>query len=327
MFFSNKYRKAGVSLLELAIYVCVMAILLSTVLVSRSLIAAARSVKIWEHYRGFVEDIAIFQLEYKCLPGDCAAAQVLELLPYLPGYNTTGYTGSSYCTTPTTPVVALSDTNKTTYMALNTGMIESTAKRTCMMYELQAAGHLMNNELNSSAFTAVTVLGTNNSVGVAIPAVLSYRQAAWDYRIIATTAVSGFQTLPVSLSNMASNATIANNPYNGYGISQLVLRDSVSSQDIISGAGNAVKYGITASLSQKLDTKFDDGLPYSGVVIAGKQFSMIADTASVDCTNTTTAENTFGAGGTGFLSSQYLTTNNITNGCLLSFVINNQSLT
>ena len=273
----------------------------------------------------FNNAIGMFGDVYSCLPGDCTATQVPDLMA-------TTALSTSGCFSTSTPMFNTPNTALVAYNALNTGGIESAFKRTCMMLELQAAGYLTG--LIAPA-TPSALNMTGSVVGVNIPVAKFSKQAAWDYRTIqtaTTTNVFGV-TIPYSISY---GSLTAGNPIAAWsGRNALVLRDSnvialgstntpiLPLGDITSISTTAAQatYAISATLAQKLDLKFDDGMPFSGNIASGRNLTDAAATTAVACHSlAVTAENaTTGAGITGNVT--YQTSNNITAGCLVAYVI------
>ncbi len=77
------------------------------------------------------------------------------------------------------------------------------------------------------------------------------------------------------------------------------------------------KYGLTASVTQKLDSKFDDGLPYAGNIVGGRNAAEWGN-SKTSCNNVVTPS-TINANITS--SVLYLNSNSILNGCLVSFMV------
>ena len=74
--------------------------------------------------------------------------------------------------------------------------------------------------------------------------------------------------------------------------------------------------GFSASFSRKMDTKFDDGKPYTGNIIAGKN---VADLANIKgCTNISLANFTDVAN---HLDADYAKGNSLVGGCVVGFII------
>jgi len=324
---SKKNSKQAFTLVELSVVIVIISIMLSTVLVSRSLIASAKINKIQEEYRTLNSSIGMFNDVYSCLPGDCTATQVPDLITASTALST------SACFSSATPMFGAPNSATVAYNALNTGGIESTFKRTCMMLELQAAGYLAG--LTAPA-TPSALNMTGSVVNVNIPVAKFSKQAAWDYRTIQVntgTNVLGV-TVPYSVSY---GSLVATNPMSAWsGKNALVLRDSnvtalgentplATIGDITSNSASATtqaKYAVSATLASKLDLKFDDGMPFSGNIASGRNVvdSALTGAAAVSCHNLTTAENaTTGAGIVGTVT--YQQSNNINNGCLVAYAI------
>jgi len=298
-------------LVELSVVIVIISIMLSTVLVSRSLIASAKINKIQEEYRMFNGAIGMFNDVYSCLPGDCTAAQISDINPSLP----------TICGTPPTTAIVGNH-----YGSVNTGSIESGHKRTCMMLELQAAGYISGLTMATNATELVLA---SSVVNANIPYAKFSRQAAWDYRLVT----------PVLVAAVANSTTIPR--ANGIGSlaswsgsHQLTLRDSLATSvagtsiapagDIVSTSTAPATYPMSSVLAQKLDLKFDDGLPYSGNISGGRN---LTDSALATFTTVATAPCTAllskaESDSTGITASvAYNNSNNINLGCIVSYLV------
>jgi len=307
--FSKKTSKQAFTLVELSVVIVIISIMLSTVLVSRSLIASAKINKIQEEYRMFNGAIGMFNDVYSCLPGDCTAAQISDINPSLP----------TICGTPPTTVIVGNH-----YGSVNTGSIESGHKRTCMMLELQAAGYISGLTLST---TSELVLASS-VVNANIPYAKFSRQAAWDYRLVTPVAITATTPLltiprPNGIGSLASWA----------GSHQLTLRDSLATSvagttlapagDITTASTVPATYPMSAVLAQKLDLKFDDGLPYSGNISGGRNLTDSALTtftaATAPCTALILKAESDATGITASIA--YNNSNNINLGCIVSYLI------
>lgn len=307
------HNKQSFTLIELSVVTVIISIMLTTILVSRSLIDYAKINKIQEEARMLNNSIQMFYNQYGCLPGDCTANQVTDLTKL--GLN-------SLCTTNTPYVVCTDNTNGCPAATpLNTGSIETATKRTCMMYSLQLAGYI--NGVNTSYATL-----TDSIAGQNIPIAKFSRQAAWDFRVLTpqSTTNAGLQN-PVS--NMITLPSEVSYIINGYGNDLFLLlekaqyitgptADMALIQSAISGGA---QYIISSKLAYKLDNKFDDGLPYSGNIISGLDV--------IDVINSNSGTNT----SCNLLAlmpaspfdvtpyNKYLQSNAISSGCLTGYVI------
>jgi prepilin-type N-terminal cleavage/methylation domain-containing protein len=313
------------SLVELSVVIVIISILVSTVIVSRSLVDMAKINKIKEEAIMFNNSINIYFTSYGCLPGDCKQSQVPDLVS---GINLACFTTNSpyqKCTDPTGCPGAI---------PLNTGSIETVAKTTCMMQSLQSAGYISG--VNKNAILTDSIAGIN------LPITKFNKLAAWDFRLFPPQNIaniyppdefiSGITPVPMEFNSLV-NAGLSNK-------NVLLLRQATT---IVGQAGNIAKYdkepqnmtqtyGISANLTQKLDLKFDDGKPYSGNIMAGvnyydfiendngsSQFNLNpGNFAPISCT-------TINVDHMGWsiypisTNEKYLTSKNINRGCIVGF--------
>ncbi len=341
-FFKHKFLslKKSFTLVELSIVIIIISVILSIVLASKTFININRINKIYEEFRMYNNSIQLFYDQYGCLPGDCSAMQIPDLTANI----------SASCT-----IVNTTTGVSSVYNLLNSGMIESSAKRTCMFQELQAAGYLSSGSV-SNLNTGLTL--TDSVAGVNIPYAKFNKKSAWDYRSI-QTGVNSFCVLsPPSISSAYNSTTTpgincANG--NGYGTfsfivtynpavnsliipmelaspdlqfignNSLILRDANTTAGLttditiseVNGI-NGLSPSVSSSMAQKLDLKFDDGMPYSGYIAGGLPASGTWGLFN-SC-------NTFSLSGTIITTGAvYYSTNNIKTGCILAFLIKNIS--
>lgn len=317
------------SLVELSVVIVIISILVSTVIVSRSLVDMAKINKIKEETIIFSNAINIFFTNYGCLPGDCKQSQVPDLVS---GINSACFTTNSAhqaCTVLTGCPGAI---------PLNTGSIETIAKTTCMMQSLQSAGYISGVNKNATL--------TDSIAGINLPITKFSKLAAWDFRLFPQQNITNNEPQPEYISNMLpvpfEFTSLVNIGFSNKNVLLLRQATKVGGQD-----GNIAKYhtgampepenmtqtyGISANLTQKLDLKFDDGKPYSGNIMAGvnyydfmendngsSQFNLNpGNFAPISCT-------TINVDHMGWniypisTNEKYLTSKNINRGCIVGF--------
>ena len=133
--------------------------------------------------------------------------------------------------------------------------------------------------------------------------------AMWDLRTVNSTT----QTYPYEASNLpvivGKKLLIARNASTNN-------IDSTDFNNIAIAPANDKLAGFSASFSQKLDTKFDDGKPYTGNIIAGKNVADLANTSGC-----TTANLANFAAVTSNLNAGYVNGKSLDGGCVVGFVI------
>lgn len=312
--------KTAFTLVELSVVVVIISIMLSTVLVSKTLIDSVKVNKIQEDARMLNISVQLFFDRYGCLPGDCMASQIPDLVAA--GLN-------SLCTTAT-PYVLCSPGAPGCEGAtpLGTGAIETATKRTCMMYELQFAAFI--NSVTPSYSTL-----TDSIAGKNIPYAKFSSLSAWDFRIgtqspgpgpaVSYDFVSGLNTIPVEFTWIPQGSW--------GGRHYFLLRDANTATGIVYDMSNNFSSGpqpsISAKLAYMLDLKFDDGMPYTGNIMSGLNSSndfifASASTGSLNvCTTISTTQMTPNFPiPNAILADTYLQSNTIANGCLVGFLIN-----
>jgi prepilin-type N-terminal cleavage/methylation domain-containing protein len=303
--FHQAYRRAF-TLVELSVVVVILSILIATVLVSRNLIANAKIEKIMEEFRSFNTAVSTFSDTYGCLPGDCNANQVADLVTK---------NLSTACTDGTNGPI-------------NTGLVDRVGKRTCMMYSLKLSA------FNSPADTLVMTTSFSASVaGSTIPVAKFDSGAAWDFRS-ATGFTDALQQQDYAAASFPVEVGSGKDQFTGEAYlgtllnrHMFVLRDANTATeqnelfyDIASIIRPALylgttKYGINSLMAHKLDTKFDDGLPYGGNIIGGKTATgLYTDTMGTICNTGNTTQ--------GCAAAKYTDSVDITKGCLVAFITN-----
>jgi prepilin-type N-terminal cleavage/methylation domain-containing protein len=302
--FHQAYRRAF-TLVELSVVVVILSILIATVLVSRNLIANAKIEKIMEEFRSFNTAVSTFSDTYGCLPGDCNANQVADLVTK---------NLSTACTDGTNGPI-------------NTGLVDRVGKRTCMMYSLKLSA------FNSPADTLVMTTSFSASVaGSTIPVAKFDSGAAWDFRSATgpNSTVSAENYAAASFPIEVGDKNLTGAEYLGTLLNRhmFVLRDANTATeqnelfyDIAFTMHpnlylGTTKYGINSLTAHKLDTKFDDGLPYTGNIIGGKTAAgSFADATGTIC-------NTSNIVRTSIAAAKYTDSVDITKGCLVAFITN-----
>ncbi len=256
--YSKNNNTFSFTLVELSIVIILIASLLSVVLIAKSLINSAKINKIYEEYRAYNNAILAFNDMYDCLPGDCRPNQILSISAKLP----------LACT-------VLETSPLPNYNVFNTGYIESPIKGNCAMIALQLTGYITNSVSNSYAFPVESI------AGITMPFAKFSNQATWifrtavrqeelDYGCYSFSSITGWHYMPAEIGCLG----VQLNLNSWLGQNYLMLRDA----NTLNGLTNDVlyipqsgmpgpDYALSARLTAKLDSKFDDGMPYSGDII------------------------------------------------------------
>jgi len=241
----RKPQNSAFTLVELSVVLVILSLLIAAVIVGRALIDSAKLSSIQSDYKSFSSARSMFLDTYGCLPGDCTAVQVPDLV-------TAGLLAG--CTTPTVTLL------------LNTNIIDNPTKRSCMMNELQ-----LGKFINGTDPTYVTL--TDSIASKNIPYAKFSTLATWDYRLVtngAAAAPTAGWTFPIEAGAAAGSLA------SWFGQHILVLRNANTTTAIgdiayaTITATSAALSTVSSTLASKLDKKFDDGRPLSGYIMSGK---------------------------------------------------------
>jgi prepilin-type N-terminal cleavage/methylation domain-containing protein len=305
----HKKIKKAFTLVELSVVIVIISIMLSTVLVSKSLINSAKINKIYEEYRTFNNSIKMFYDTYDCNAGDCKPEQIADLVTASAGMSLNTVAGGA-CFTDNTAANG-------SFVSLKTNVIESITKRSCQFIELQLAGFITGIDPKYPTLTD-SIAGKN------IPYAKFNKIGAWDFRAYHLSGgdpKTNSYTFPIGLHP---------NPNIG-GKHVLVLRRATTATgyttDIayLQGGpmGNyATDNALNASLSMALDLKFDDGLPFSGLIAANMKTADWDDAGSWSTKKPcTTIVNPFVDVNLWGATYKYAPSNDINKGCLVAFAV------
>jgi hypothetical protein len=135
----------------------------------------------------------------------------------------------------------------------------------------------------------------------------------WDMRTVGSMTATGFY--PFEAKNIPSAQSkllfIARDLSKNYIGAELAGNNTT--------ATTADMPAFTSIFALKLDTKYDDGKPYSGNIIAGQNISNNTAATGKGCTTMTT---TFASMTATDLTATYNNTNNLLTGCVSAAVIN-----
>ena len=133
-------QKTAFTLIEMSVVVVIIAVMLSTIIVSKTLIISVKINKIQQDYRDVNALLNLFQNTFDCLPGDCninnLTTTIINATPSA-CFNLQTTTGMGNANSP-------GNTSETTtasqslMVATGSGAISSPADRTCAFYQMQA---------------------------------------------------------------------------------------------------------------------------------------------------------------------------------------------
>ena len=228
----KKLKIAGFSLLEIAIVLMVIALIIAGITVSRNIIQASKLRNITGEITRYVQAFNNFRDKYKALPGDFNNAQTFW------GVDSGGCPTPAYTTTP----------KKETCNGDGNGRIASTAGTYYEMFrawqQLYASGII--DGIPSTPFNGISGSGSpfNSVLGVNTP-VSSIDTAG--YSVMYVSAAAGGDAFSFSFIE-----------------NHVIIVGSVNTNSITNG-----KFLIPDD-ALSIDTKIDDGLPGSGLLVTPK---------------------------------------------------------
>ena len=151
--------------------------------------------------------------------------------------------------------------------------------------------------------------GQNNAIEVSVAGATNFlinafsQSGMWDIRTVGSMGAGGFYPFEAGVGNLAS--LLKNN-------SLILVARNKANFDLNTTTDLSV---FSSSFSKLIDTKYDDGKPYSGNIFAGQNVSQMG--TATGCTNSVGANWTVVSSA----SASYLNTSNIANGCVLGFTL------
>lgn len=281
----KKYRKNAYSLLEISIALVIVSFLLILVIGSVSIIENGKVMAIGNDINMYENAVKIFYDDNGCLPGDCERGFIVNKVSKSFAAGSPGTT--KYC------LNTVSSTSPA--FANSRGIIIGSDKSTCAFWELSDFGLI-----RSGLVQHKNLLGYDYSAtmsGYHNPYVSKNSEVSWHLAtmIIDNTAFSGVITRPsevleygITKSNYLNRQAIVALSSFPEGRCTSVTKSScggsIEFSPFISGSLNRSSNlaGMSAGLAKKVDEKFDDGYPYSGDIISGRDG---ADSASDSAAN------------------------------------------
>ena len=215
----------------MSIVIVIISILLSAIIISRSLIVSA---KINETYREIVDFnklTIIFTNEYGCVPGNCPATSLpSKIIDKTPSgcFNLSTTTGmGNAATNGNSPGTTTASATKYIANFSTNGIIDSNAKRTCAFYEMQAfepSGFGGSATAKKHNFDSILGVQSANAIGVR-------KLDIANNPIITASITAKTQTMNTQI---AANNTIITNTVNDFNTNLATLNNNLSQLTAIS---------------------------------------------------------------------------------------------
>ena len=207
-------QKSAFTLVEMSVVVVIIAIMLSTIIVSRMLITSAKVNAVYREILDFTSITTLFTNEYQCAPGDCLASLLpAKIIDNTPSgcFNLSTTTGMGNAASPGNSVATTTASTTQYIAAFGTGTIDSNAKRTCAFYQMQAfepsgfgGGYSI---AKKHGFNSI--LGVQNANAIGVGALKFVQQPTT--QVVSPTVLANMNSL---ISNEASNTfDISGNGY------------------------------------------------------------------------------------------------------------------
>jgi len=227
--YSKRLKSSAFSLVELGVVVLLIGILVGGILTARSIIESARINKIGEEYNGIKRAILTFESTYDCVPGNCTATKFHKMKASALATSCLG-------------------------LSLN-GHIESAKKRQCMMYELQLDGAI-------SGITFGTSLTETFTSRVNAPSAKANNNLGWD---VISVPVARYDSVAATV--LPPEAGVIGTGLEHWGSNMVLILRVGAGPDALTNLTSTGKFaGVSSRMTHALDVKFDDGLPYSGII-------------------------------------------------------------
>jgi prepilin-type N-terminal cleavage/methylation domain-containing protein len=315
---SIKFKKAF-SIVELSVVIVIISLLLSTILVSRTLIDNAKVGNIYSDASNIIQGFGIFQDQSQCLPGECGTSY-LSVQSFDAVYNSANV--GAITTVPTGGCLPGA-------VLVLTGSVDSAIKRSCAFSQMQQQQYISG--VNNNPSNRYSSLAGDN-----LPFASFSRSAAWDLRKSSTTAMaprelsSNLIAPPTPASGafvqpwIGSHALILRNAIRTSAAATISVNDDITS---VSGATNVLP-AVSPAMAYKVDVKFDDGKPLTGTIVSGFNNSVAAPVVTAGVAAPATGcygSGVVAAGTFGTISGLEIygksTDSSATSGCIMAFRI------
>ena len=165
-------QKSAFTLVEMSVVVVIIAIMLSTIIVSRMLITSAKVNAVYREILDFTSITTLFTNEFQCAPGDCLPSLLpAKIIDNTPSgcFNLSTTTGMGNAASPGNSVATTTASTTQYIAAFGTGTIDSNAKRTCAFYQMQAfepSGFGGSTTAKKQGFNSILGVQNANAIGV-----------------------------------------------------------------------------------------------------------------------------------------------------------------
>lgn len=276
------FNKVAFTILELSIVIASISGIMGAVVIASALMESSKMNIIYMDGETYKLAINNFFIEHNCLPGDCSRDYIKKVMPGDFAVNVSQTDPSfRYCSSSVSKIGTTAINNPNVFFDHH--------KTTCAFWEMAAGGFISPGSVKYS--NPEKQDGSRMKAGYDFPYVSKNKNLMW-------TLNTAITNVDMSASGLGS---VTSRPSEIVEISPILAatflrkhflllsdaKDSESFGPFISSAWPRSRLAgpLPSRIAEKLDTKFDDGYPYTGNIVSGRNG---ADSASNSAANPTT---------------------------------------
>ncbi len=282
-------EKKAFTLVEMSVAIVIIAVMLSTIIVSKILVTSAKINKIQQDYRDINILSTLFQNTFDCLPGDC---QINNLTPVIINatpsacFNLSTTTGMGDANSPGN-TSGTTTTLSTLITMPNSSAIASPADRTCAFYQMQAF------EITGRTASIKQLFAINNANAIGRRKLDLSVNNPIIAAIVASSQVGNNAQLAILNADASTNGSIAQTQAsiatNNVPLATLNANESTNGS-IAQAQANATS--ATNKLAA-LNSTATSGTVVNGITISATNNATLAQTAVTNANNVLTSCNSF----------------------------------